>query len=116
MRGPWPQRSALIIDEISILGLKMFATIDQQFVKAKGLLRHSDTVIFGGLSLILLMGRLLSVYANHRACFMGKNQEPSKEKHGKQLWESLTAVITLTQQMRAAAPVSAGMASCMLSL
>ena len=55
IRGPWPQRSALIIDEISMLDLKMLATIDQQLLQAKRLSQES-TAVFRRLSLVLLIG------------------------------------------------------------
>lgn len=98
VRGPWTQRSALIIDEISMLDLKMFATIDQQLLQAKSLPRDS-TAIFGGLSVVLLMGDFYQ-FAPVVGRALWEEPKTKLEEHGKLLWQSLTHVITLTQQMR----------------
>ena len=81
-----------------MLDLKMFATIDQQLLQAKGLPQDS-TAIFGGLSVVLLMGDFYQFAPVVRRALW---EEPKikLEEHGKFLWQSLTSVITLTQQMR----------------
>ena len=98
MRGPWTQQTALIIDEISMLDLKMFATIDQQLLQAKSLLQDS-TAIFGGLSVVLLMGDFYQ-FAPVVSQALWEELKTKLEEHEKFLWQSLTHVITLTQQMR----------------
>ena len=47
IQRPWPQQLALIINKINMLDLKMFATIDQQLLRAKGLPRNSKAIFKG---------------------------------------------------------------------
>ena len=88
----------MIIDKISMLDLKMLATIDQQLLHAKGLPREL-MAIFGGLSLILLMGDFYQ-FAPIAERALWEEPTIKIKEHGKHLWQSLTNVITLTQQMR----------------
>ena len=98
IQRPWPQQSALVINEISMLDLKIFATIDQQLLQAKGLLSES-TAIFGGLSVVLLM-RDFYQFAPVTGQALWEEPKTEMEKHGKHLWQNVINVITLTQQMR----------------
>ena len=98
IQEPWPQQSALVIDEISMLDLKMFATINQQLLQAKGLSSES-TAIFGELSMVLLMGDFYQ-FAPVTGQALWEKPKTKMEEHGKHLWQSVTDVISLTQQTR----------------
>lgn len=98
IQEPWPQQSALVIDEISMLDLKMFATINQQLLQAKDLLSES-TAIFGGLSVVLLMGDFYQ-FAPVTGRALWEEPKTKMKEHGKYLWQSVTDIIILTQQMR----------------
>lgn len=72
-----------MIDKISMLSLKMFATIYQQLQLAKRLAQNS-TAVFGGLSLVLLLGNLYQ-FAPIQGHALWENAHTKIEKHGKHL-------------------------------
>ncbi len=53
--GIWIHQSLLIINELSMIQLKLLAQIDKQLRKAWGAI-VSSTIVFGGLLLIILIG------------------------------------------------------------
>ena len=80
-----------------MLDLKMFATIDQQLLQAKGLPQDS-TAFFDGLLVVLLMGDFYQ-FAPVVGRALWEELKIKLKGHGKFLWQSLTSVIILTQQM-----------------
>ena len=55
VKGPWREQTALIIDKISMVSLKLLATVDTQLSQAKGK-PDNDTSVLGGLAIVILMG------------------------------------------------------------
>lgn len=54
-KGPWQNCLALIMDEISMVSLKLLSTVDMRLSQAKGK-THNDTAVLGGFALIIVMG------------------------------------------------------------
>lgn len=94
----WSQRSLLIVDEVSMIDLKLLTSIDKQLQKARGL-DISSTSIFGGLSLVVLMEDSYQ-FASVTGKTLWDNPIKEEDIHGKILWERFTFVLTLTEQMR----------------
>ncbi len=55
VKGPWQNHSTLILDEISMVSLKLLSTIDRRLSQVKGK-TNNDTVVLGGLTLVIVMG------------------------------------------------------------
>ncbi len=53
--GPWQNHLALILDEISIVSLKLLLTVDMRLSQAKGK-TNNDTVVLGSLALVIVIG------------------------------------------------------------
>ncbi len=53
-KGPWQNHSALILDEISMVSLKLLLTVDMHLSQAKGK-TNNDTTVLGGLALVIVM-------------------------------------------------------------
>ncbi len=54
-KNPWQNRSALILDEISMVSLRLLGMIDMRLSQAKGQ-TNNDTAVLGRLALIIDMG------------------------------------------------------------
>ena len=92
----WTRCSALIIDEISMIDLKLLATIDKQLQKAK-CFSASSTAVFGGLSLVILTGNFYQFPPVIGQSFWAKTKRDTGI-HGQTLRQSFTTVITLTEK------------------
>lgn len=98
VKGPWQNRSAVIIDEISMVSLKLLSTVDTQLSQAKGK-TDNDTAILGGLALVMMMGDFYQFPPVVGRSLWNKPISRD-ENHGKGIWDHFTSVITLTEQMR----------------
>lgn len=87
----------MIVDEISIVELEMLSNLEKQLAKARNL-SNSSIVVFGDLSIVIVMGDFyqFSPIAGH--LFWSKPQT-NKDHNSKTLWLSFSFIITLTQQM-----------------
>ena len=94
----WSQRSSLIVDEVSMIDLKLLTIIDKQMRKAKGS-DTSSTTFFGGLLLVVLMGDFYQ-FAPMTEKALWDKPHGEDEIYGKTLWNSFSSVLTLTEQMR----------------
>lgn len=54
-KGLWQNHLALILDEISIVFLKLQSTVEIRLSQAKGK-TNNDTAVLGGLLLVIVMG------------------------------------------------------------
>ncbi len=98
INSQWLYRSSLIIDEVSMIDLKLLTSMDKQLRKAKGTNSHSTTV-FGGLPLVVLMGDFYQ-FAPVLGRALWDHPVGQEEVHGKSLWSRFTSILTLTEQMR----------------
>ncbi len=97
-KGPWQNRLALILNEISMVSLKLLSTVDMCLSQAKGK-TNNDTAVLGGLALVIVMGAFYQFPPVVRR-FLWTYLITSEEIHGKSRWNQFTSVITLTEQMR----------------
>ena len=93
----WTRRSALVVDEVSMIDIKLLTAMDKQLRKARGS-DFSSTALFGGLPLVVLMGDFyqFALVSGHALWDEAVGED---EIHGKTLWNNFTYVITLTEQM-----------------
>ncbi len=54
-KGPWQNYSALILDEISMVFLKLLSIVDMRLSQPKGK-TNNDTAVLGDLALVIVMG------------------------------------------------------------
>ncbi len=97
-KAPWQNRLALILDEISMVFLKLLLTFDMHLSQAKGKTNH-DIIVLAGLALVIVMGdfyQFLLVVGRS----LWTHSVTSEEIHDKGIWNQFTLVITLTKQMR----------------
>ena len=97
-KGPWQNRLGLIMEKIRIVSLKLLLTINICLSQEKGK-TNNDTTVLSGLALIIVMGDFYQFSPVVRKS-LWTNPITSKEIHNKGIWNQLTLVITLTEQMR----------------
>ena len=88
----------MIVDEVSMIDLKLLTIIDKQLQKAKSS-DTSSTTFFEGLSLVVLIEDFYQfVPVTEKALW----DEPygEDEIYEKTLWNSFSSVLTLTEQIR----------------
>ena len=91
-KGPWQNYLALIINQITIISLKLLLSVDMHLSQRKSKI-NNDTVVLGGLALIIvikdfyqfppMVGRSLKI-----------NLVTSKEIYGEGIWNQFMSVIT----------------------
>ena len=94
----WTRRLALVVDEVSIINLKLLTIMDKQLRKPRGS-DFSSTALFGGLPLVVLIGDFYQ-FAPVSGHALWDEALGEDEIHGKTVWNNFTYVITLTEQMR----------------
>ena len=97
----WTRRTSLIVDEISIVSLKLLCSMNSKIQQAKGHDQNS-TALFGGLSLVIFMGNFFQFtpVGGKPLWDDGCWSHTEDEKIGKSIWQNFTTVLTLTEQMR----------------
>ncbi len=94
----WTARCIIIVDEISMVELKMLSNMGKQLAKARGF-SNSSTAVFGGLPIFIVIGDFYKFPPIASRSLWGEPQT-DEDYNGKTLWLSFSSVITLTQQMR----------------
>ncbi len=97
-KGPWQNCLVLILNEISIISLKLLSTVDMRLNQAKSK-TNNDTIVLGGLALVIIMGDFYQFPPVVRR-FLWTHLVTSEEIHGKGIWNQFTSAITLTEQMQ----------------
>ncbi len=96
-KGPWQNRLALILDEISIVSLKLLSIVDIRLSQAKDK-TNNETTVLDSLALVIVMGDFYQF-----APVVGRSLwiylVTSDEIHGKGIWNQFMSVITLTEKM-----------------
>ncbi len=97
-KSPWQNHSALILDEISIVSLRLLGMIDMHLSQAKDK-TNIDIAVLGVLALVIVMGDFHQfLLVTGRSLWTGPVTE--EEIHGKSIWNHFISVITLIEQMR----------------
>lgn len=100
LQASFPQGSFLIIDEYSMVGLRLLGRIDSRLRQATG--RHQD--MFGGLSVIII-GDILQLppvqdLPVYRLSNAKKKPDSDEVQHGRSLFAAFKVVVELTQNQR----------------
>ena len=84
LKDPWQNRLALILDEISMVFLRLLEIIDICLSQAKGK-TNNDVAILGGLALTIVMGDFYQFFPVTRQ-FLYTNLVTKKKIHDKSIW------------------------------
>ena len=97
----WTRRTSLVVDEVSMISLKLLASMDSKIRLAKGDPNNS-TALFGGLLLVIFLGNFFQFTpVGEKPLWDERHWLHTKdEKIGRQIWKSFRSVLTLTEQMR----------------
>lgn len=93
----WQNCSALILDGISMVSLKLLLTVDAQLSQAKSKTDNYIAVL-GGLALVIMIGDFYQFPPIVGRSLWSK-PITSDENHGKRIWGHFTSSITLREQM-----------------
>ncbi len=96
-KSSWQNRSALILDEISMVSLRLLGMIDIRLTQAKGK-TNNDIAVLGGLGLVIVMRNFYQFPSiTERSLWTCSITE--EEIYGQSIWNQFTLVITLIEQM-----------------
>lgn len=100
VRRLWAQKTILVIDEMSMVDLKMLSVINNQCKVARSLPRSSPE-LFGGLPIVILMGDFFQFPPVHGPP-LWKNPRYGNDDDaaGRLIWRRFENVIILNEQMR----------------
>ncbi|KAJ5343447.1 uncharacterized protein N7506_003271 [Penicillium brevicompactum] len=100
VRGLWAQKTILVIDEMSMVDLKMLSVINNQCKVARSLPRSSPE-LFGGLPIVILMGDFFQFPPVHGPPLWKKPRYGNDDDAaGRLIWRRFENVIILNEQMR----------------
>ncbi len=91
-KSSWQNRLALILDEISMISLKLLSTVDIRLSQVKGK-TNNNTAVLGGLALVIVMGDFYQFPVVVRRS-LWTYPVISEEIHSKGIWNQFTSVIT----------------------
>ena len=94
----WRNKTAIIVDEMSMVSLDFLATVDLHLGRAKSLHENSSAVL-GGLSVVIFLGDFFQ-FSPVTGRSLWEVPLSSHEEHGQHIWHHFTDIITLTKQMR----------------
>ena len=98
----WRNKTIMVIDEISMVDLRMLNTINNHCKSAKSLDRNSSD-LFGGLPIVLFMGDFFQFPpVKGRALWKSPKPDNDDDANGQMIWHRFTDVIILEEQMRQA--------------
>jgi Helitron helicase-like domain at N-terminus/PIF1-like helicase len=98
VRSLWPNKTILIIDEISMVSSHLMNSIDNRCKLVKNL-ESNSTAVFGGLPIVIALGDFHQ-FSPVRAKALWQTQTSPKEKRGQELWHMFKDVVILDEQMR----------------
>jgi hypothetical protein len=100
VRKLWARKTVLVIDEMSMIDLKMLSVINGQCKVARSLPRSSPD-LFGGLPIVILMGDFFQ-FPPVRGPPLWKNPRYGNDEDaaGRLIWHRFQNVIILDEQMR----------------
>jgi hypothetical protein len=101
VRKLWSRKTIMIIDEVSMVDLSMFSTINNQCKIARSLDRSSPD-LFGALPIVVLMGDFHQFSPVRGPALWKEPRTGNDEENGRLIWHRFTDVIILDQQMRQA--------------
>ena len=84
MRSLWTNKTALIIEEISMVSLKLLTCIDEQCKIVKNLDSNS-TAVFGGLPVVIVLGDFHQ-FPPVKARALWQQPRNHDEERGQELW------------------------------
>ena len=96
--GIWIHCSSLIIDELSIIYLGLFVSINKQLRKGRGVIA-SSLALFGGLFLVVFMDDFYQ-FAPVSGYALWDLPHTKKKNYEKVLWDNFQSVLSLTEQMQ----------------
>jgi hypothetical protein len=100
VRKLWARKAILVIDEMSMIDLKMLSVINDQCKVARSLPRSSPD-LFGGLPIVILMGDFFQ-FPPVRGPPLWKNPRYGNDEDaaGRLIWHRFQNLIILDEQMR----------------
>ncbi len=98
MEKIWRNKIAVVVDEISMVSLDLFATVDLHLGKAKALQKNSSVVLGELLVVIFLDDFFQFSFVTGRSLW--EVLLSLHEEYGQHIWHHFTDVITLTERMR----------------
>ena len=98
VRSLWTNKTALIIDEISMVSLKLLTCIDEQCKIVKNLDSNS-TAVFGGLPVVIVLGDFHQ-FPPVKARALWQQPRNHDEERGQELRHMFKDVVVLDEQMR----------------
>ncbi|KAI2734368.1 hypothetical protein DTO013F2_10324 [Penicillium roqueforti] len=100
VRRLWAQKTILVIDEMSMVDLKVLSVINNQCKVARSLPRSSPE-LFGGLPIVILMGDFFQFPPVHGPPLWKKPRYGNDDDAaGRLIWRRFENVIILNEQMR----------------
>lgn len=94
----WRNKTAIVVDKMSMVNLDFLATVDLYLGRAKFLHKNSSAAL-GRLSVVILLGDFFQ-FSPLIGRFLWEVPLSSHEEHGQHIWHHFADVITLTKQMR----------------
>lgn len=102
VRRLWSRKTIMIVDEVSMMDLRMISVIDNQCKIAKALDRSSPD-LFGGLPVVIFIGDFFQFPpVLGPALWREPRRGIDEEDNGRLLWHQFKEVIILDEQMRQA--------------
>lgn len=100
VRALWARKTILVIDEMSMVDLRMLSIINNQCKIARSLDRSSPD-LFGGLAIVILMGDFFQ-FPPVRGPPLWKEPRPGNDEDetGQLIWRQFKNIIILDEQMR----------------
>ncbi|OKO97720.1 ATP-dependent DNA helicase PIF1 [Penicillium subrubescens] len=102
VRRLWSRKTIMIVDEVSMMDLRMISVIDNQCKIAKALDRSSPD-LFGGLPVVIFIGDFFQFPpVLGPALWREPRRGLDEDENGRLLWHQFKEVIILDEQMRQA--------------
>ena len=100
VRRLWSRKTIMIVDEVSMMDLRMISVIDNQCKIAKALDRSSPD-LFGGLPVVIFIGDFFQFPpVLGPALWREPRRGMDEDENGRLLWHQFKEVIILDEQMR----------------
>ena len=89
---------ALILDQISMISLKLLSIVDIYISQVKSKITNNDTAVSDSLALVIIIGDFYQIF-QVVGRFLWTHLIISEKIYGKSIWNQFTSVISLTKQM-----------------